>query len=106
KERAERFAVNHSANVDSNWIQTVADLGRQIYAEKISVPSYIVARTQVSGRILGRIIERYSDDSEKLEQMVAAFQRLSTFETDIILAQVSLLETMDAANGRGRESEQ
>ena len=35
-----------------------------------------------------------------------AFQRLSTFETDIVLAQVSLLEVIDAADVRGRESEQ
>jgi methyl-accepting chemotaxis protein len=106
KERAERLAANHSADVDSKWIQAVADFGRQIYAEKIQVPSYIAARTQAAGRIIARIIERYSDDSEKLEQVLAAFQRLSTFETDIVLAQVSLLEVIDAADVRGRESEQ
>jgi len=106
KERAERLAANHSASVDSKWIQSVADFGRQIYAEKIAIPSYIAARTQAAGRIIARVIERYSDDSEKLEQVIAAFNRLSTFETDIILAQVSLLESIDAADGRGRESEQ
>jgi methyl-accepting chemotaxis protein len=106
KERAERLAANHSASVDSKWIQSVADFGRQIYAEKIAIPSYIAARTQAAGRIIARVIERFSDDSEKLEQVIAAFNRLSTFETDIILAQVSLLESIDAADGRGRESEQ
>jgi methyl-accepting chemotaxis protein len=106
KERAERFAANYEGSVDAKWIQAVADYGRQIYAEKISVPAYMVARTQAAGRITGRIIERYSDDSDKLEQVLSAFQRLGTFETDIILAQVSLLEAIEAADQRGRESEQ
>ena len=30
--------------------------------------------------------------------------RLNTFETDIILAQVAMLEAIDAADQRGRES--
>src|SRR4030095_5990262 len=34
------------------------------------------------------------------------FHRLTTIETDIILAQVSLLEAIEAADQRGRESEQ
>ena len=106
KERAERFAAHYEGSVDTKWIQAVADYGRQIYAEKISVPAYMVARTQAASRITGRIIERYSEDSDKLEQVLAAFQRIGTFETDIILAQVSLLEAIEAADQRGRESEQ
>jgi methyl-accepting chemotaxis protein len=103
-ERAERFAANYAGKVDANWIQGVAEYGRQIYAEKTSVPSYMMARTQAASRIAARMIERYSDDSEKLEQLLCAFQRLGTFETDIILAQVSLLEALEAADLRGRES--
>ncbi|MEA3067685.1 MAG: hypothetical protein QOK41_1092, partial [Sphingomonadales bacterium] len=105
-ERAERFAANYAGNVDERWVQGVADYGRQIYAEKISVPAYMMARTQAAGRIISRIIERYSDQPEKLEEYLCAFQRLGTFETDIILAQVALLDAIDAADSRGRESEQ
>jgi methyl-accepting chemotaxis protein len=64
----------------------------------------MVARTQAAGRIVARAAERYSDDSEKLEQVLCAIQRLGTFETDIILAQVALLEAIEAADLRGRES--
>ncbi len=62
KERAERFAAHYEGSVDTKWIQAVADYGRQIYAEKISVPAYMVARTQAASRIAGRIIERYSEE--------------------------------------------
>ena len=103
-ERAERFAANYAGSVDAKWVQGVAEYGRQIFSEKISVPSYMVARTQAAGRIVSRAAERYSDDGEKLEQILCAFQRLGTFETDIILAQVSLLEAIEAADLRGRES--
>jgi methyl-accepting chemotaxis protein len=105
-ERAEKFAANYAGNVDAKWVQRVADYGRQIYAEKISVPSYIMARTQAAGRIISRIIERYADQPEKVGEYLCAFQRLSTVETDIILAQVAVLEAIDAADLRGRESEQ
>ena len=104
RERAERFVANYSAKVDADWIQSVAHYGRQIYAEKVSVPAYVVARSQAASRIVTRIIERYTDDQDKLEQLLSAFQRLGAFELDIILAQVSLLEAIEAADSRGRES--
>src|SRR5690349_21240248 len=104
--RAERFAENYSKDVDAKWIQGVADYGRQVYAEKVSIPAYMTARTQAATRIVTRIIERCSDDQEKLQQLLCAFYRLTVLETDIILAQVSLLEAIDAADTRGRENDQ
>jgi methyl-accepting chemotaxis protein len=52
------------------------------------------------------MFQRYASDAGTLEQCVGAFHRLTTFETDIILAQVALLEAIEAADIRGRESEQ
>ena len=105
-ERAERFAANYAGKVDAKWVQGVADYGRQIYAERISVPAYIAARTQAASRIIARIIERYAGDQEAIEQTICAFNRMTAFEIDIILAQVSLLEAIEAADARGRDSEQ
>ncbi|MGE5563093.1 MAG: methyl-accepting chemotaxis protein [Bacillota bacterium] len=105
-ERAARFAENYTGKVDARWIQNVAEYGRQIVAEKTPVPAYMAARAQTATRIVAAIVERFADDSDKLNSCLAAFYRLSTFETDIILAQVSLLEAIEAANQRGRESEQ
>ena len=90
-------APHYSKKVDAEWVQSVADYGRQIYAEKISVPAYIEARMQAASRITARIVERYAEDQDKQEQLLCAFQRLGVFEVDIILAQVALLEAIEAA---------
>jgi len=103
-ERAQKFAENYAGKVDATWVQNVADYGRQIYRDDMSVPDYMAARAQTAARIVKGLVERFADDSDKLEKCLCAFYRLSTFETDIILAQVSLLEAIEAADQRGRES--
>ncbi|HET7606614.1 MAG TPA: protoglobin domain-containing protein, partial [Sphingomicrobium sp.] len=103
-ERAERFLGNYTNKVDSNWIQNVAEYGRQIVRENVSVPVYMAARAETATRIVEALVDRLSGDPAKLQRCLGAFYRLSTFETDIILAQVSLLEAIDAADQRGRES--
>jgi methyl-accepting chemotaxis protein len=105
-ERAKRYAETHSGKVDADWIQSIAEYGRQIYRDRTPVPVYIAARTQVAGRIAARMVEKFSGDPDMIQQCFVAFMRLSTFETDIILAQVALLEAIEAADIRGRESEQ
>jgi methyl-accepting chemotaxis protein len=103
-ERAQRFASNYAGSVDASWIQNVAEYGRQIFREKTSVPAYMAARAKAASQIVNGVVERFSNDSAKLGACLDAFTRLSTFETDIILAQVSLLEAIEAADQRGRES--
>ena len=103
-ERAERLAANYAGKVDANWIQNVAEYGRQIVREDTPVPAYMAARAQTGTRIVAAMTERFADDSDKLENCLCAFYRLSMFETDIILAQVSMLEAIEAADQRGRES--
>jgi methyl-accepting chemotaxis protein len=103
-ERAERYAAVYAGKVDAAWVQGVAEYGREIYRDKVAVPVYIAARMQTANRVLPRIVERFAGDPDKLSACVGAFMRLNTFETDIILAQVSLLEAIDAAEQRGRES--
>ena len=105
-ERAERFSSNYGSKVDAKWIQGIAEYGRQIYAEHVPVPLYMRARMQAASRMIARITERFSSDPDKLEQIVCAFQRMSSVETDIILAQVAVLEAVDAAEQRGSENDQ
>ncbi len=101
---ATRLHGHYTGKVDAAWVQDVAEYGRRIYREKTSVPIYIAARDEVITRVIGRLFERFSKDSEALQQCIGAFQRLTCFETDIILAQVALLEAIEAADLRGRES--
>ncbi len=104
-ERAERFANNYNGKIDSAWVQGVAEYGREIYREKTPVPEYIAKRSQASDRMIARIVERFSADPEKLQECIQALVRVGQFETDIILAQVALLEAIDAADARGRQSD-
>jgi methyl-accepting chemotaxis protein len=105
-ERAERYAAVYAGKVDADWIQGIAEYGRMLYADDMGVPAYMAARTETGGRIVAGMVDRFADDTAKLHKCLAAFYRLSTFETDIILAQVSLLEAIEAADQRGRESQQ
>ena len=103
-ERAARYAEVHAGKADATWVQGVAEYGREIFHDKTPVPAYIAARTETAARIVSKIVERFGGDNDMLQRCVSAFLRLSTFETDIILAQVSLLEAIEAAEQRGRES--
>jgi methyl-accepting chemotaxis protein len=105
-EAAERVHAHYSGRIDSAWVQNIAEYGRRIYREKMSVPAYIAARDQLITRIIDQMFERTASSSDTLRKFVGAFQRLTSFETDIILAQVSLLEAIEAADQRGHESEQ
>jgi methyl-accepting chemotaxis protein len=105
-EAAVKVHAHYTGKLDSGWVQDVAEYGRRIYRERTSVPAYIAARDQLITRIIARMFERFADQADTLKQCVTAFQRLTSFETDIILAQVALLEAIDAADSRGRESEQ
>src|SRR5215213_8925951 len=105
-ERAARYASLYASNVDASWVQGIAEYGREIYRERTPVPMYIAARTQTASHIAARMAEQFSNDPALLQKCIGAFMRMSTFETDIILAQVALLEAIEAADQRGRESEQ
>ena len=102
-EAAARIKAECTSTVNEDWVQEVAEHGRRIYRDRSSVPGYIAARDDLITRINGRMFERFADEIETLRLCVSAFQRLTSFETDIILAQVALIE---AADERGRESEQ
>jgi len=104
EERAIRYGKVYQGNADAAWIQRVADYGRMIFAEKMSVPAYMAERNQTASRIAAKMCERWAGDPGMLADCVAAFNRLMVIETDIILAQVSILEAIEAADSRGRES--
>jgi methyl-accepting chemotaxis protein len=104
KESADRVKAHYSSKVDANWVQSVAEYGRRIYQEQTSIPQYIAARERLKSTVIDGMFDRFADDSDTLQACVTAFQRVTTVETDIILAQISQLEASDAAAQRGRDS--
>lgn len=103
---ASRIRDQYSAKVDSDWIQAIAEQGRRLYLDRSSVPSHIAERNQVASRIIGKLFEQFASEPRRLEDCVVRLQRLAAVETDIILAQVALLEANAAADARGRQNEQ
>jgi methyl-accepting chemotaxis protein len=103
-EAAAKTRGHYNSRVDSNWVQAVADYGRRLFAEKNSVPAYIASRDQLIGRITARMFERFAAEPDRLLECTLAFQRLTAYETDIILAQVALLEADEAAEHRGEQT--
>ena len=103
-ERGDRYAAIYSGGVDAAWIQSIAEYGRQIYRDKIAVPEYIAERNEIANRVVAHLTDKFRDDCDQLAASIAAFYRFDIIETDIILAQVALLEAIDAGEQRGRES--
>ena len=103
-EAADGLKTHYSAKTDADWVQAVAEYGRRIFRERTSVPEYVNARCRLKAAVITGMFNRFADDLNTLEACIKAFQRLTTIETDIILAQVALLEAIQAADQRGRES--
>ena len=105
-ERAERYAGIYTGKVDATWVQSIAEYGRQIFKNHTSVPEYIADRIEIANRVFAALTEQYQSDAKQLASCISAYYRLDLIETDIILAQVALLEAIEAADKRGNESEQ
>ena len=105
-ERADRYGAIYAGKVDAAWVQSIAEYGRQIFRDHTSVPEYVTDRIAIANRVFAAVTEHYQGDTQQVANCIAVYYRLDIVETDIILAQVSLLEAIDAADVRGRESEQ
>ena len=105
EEAAAPVKAHYTRPVDAAWIQSVADYGIRIYTDKRDVPTYIAARARLTTALFASFQERFSSDPAKFLWAADTLQRLVNYETDIILAQVALLEANAAAEGRGRQSE-
>ena len=105
-DRADRYSAIYAGKIDATWIQSIAEYGRQIYCDKTSVPEYIAERTEIANCVFSALTEQFRNDCQQLADCMSAYYRFDIIETDIILAQVAMLEAIEAADQRGRESEQ
>jgi methyl-accepting chemotaxis protein len=90
--------------VDSDWIHAVASLGFDIYTRGSSVPEEMDRRARLVASLCAGFRDRF--DEAGFCRALETLQRLAAYESDIILAQVALLEANEAAATRGRSSEQ
>ncbi|HEX8574442.1 MAG TPA: methyl-accepting chemotaxis protein [Allosphingosinicella sp.] len=99
-----RIRESFTRPVDSDWIHAVAGLGFEIYARGTSVPEEMDRRARLVASLCAAFRNRFGEDD--FCRALAALQRLAAYESDIVLAQVALLEADAAAAARGRRSEQ
>jgi len=105
EEAAGQLRHRFTSPVDVEWIQSVAAYGIELYARKLSVPTVIDKRGRLTAELCSVLIEHFGTD-ERLAGAIDTLCRLRAYETDIVLAQIALLEANEAAESRGRKSEQ
>ncbi|MEO7563996.1 MAG: methyl-accepting chemotaxis protein [Sphingomicrobium sp.] len=103
---AKLVVSRYHRDIDSTWVEQVAEYGRRLYSENVRVPAYLAARQTFTARVIERLFERFAGDSEMLVACIKALVRLTNVETDIMLAQIAVLEAHEAADLRGRDTDQ
>jgi len=92
--------------VDEAWVRSVAEQGLKMFAGKRSVPEFIAARARMVKEVIRGFDECFKGRTDERIEALDTFYRVLSFSEDIILAQIALLEANDAADQRGRQSEQ
>jgi methyl-accepting chemotaxis protein len=101
---ARRTRESFTRPVDAGWIHAVAGLAFEIYTRGSSVPEEMDRRARLVASLCAGFQARFGEDD--FCRALEALQRLAAYESDIILAQLALLEANEAAAARGRRSEQ
>ncbi|NUT00429.1 MAG: chemotaxis protein [Sphingomonas sp.] len=92
--------------VDQAWVRAVAEQGVQMYVKKQSVPEFIAAHASMARDVVAEFEDRFDGKTEDKLTALDAFNRALTYAEDIILAQIAVLEAHEAADARGRQSEE
>jgi methyl-accepting chemotaxis protein len=92
--------------VDEAWVRSVAEHGVKMFAAKRSVPEFVAARARLAREVVRGFDECFARRPDERLDAIDTFHRLLSFSQDIILAQIAVLEATEAAEQRGRESEQ
>ena len=89
---------------DADWINRAAQPGFAMYTGEASVPAYVAARAALAAEIIAAIDERFAGDPARRTEYTATLNRVFAIGTDILVAQIALLEANEAADERGEQS--
>ena len=92
--------------IDESWIRTVAERGVDMYVKRKSVPEFVAAHNNMARDVVAEFEDRFEGKSEDKVVAIDTFYRALAYGEDIVLAQIALLEAQDAADARGRQSEE
>lgn len=91
---------------DAHWIHRVADHGVRMYQAKESFPKFMAERSRMAAEVITAIEERFGDRPEERAAAIATLVRVMNVANDVVAAQIALLEANEAADTRGRQSEE
>ena len=89
---------------NADWIYRAAEPGFGMYTGGASVPAYVAARAELAAEIIAGIDERCAKDPAQRRDLLATLNRVFAIGTDILVAQIALLEANEAAEQRGEQS--
>ena len=92
--------------INEAWVRSVADQGLKMFAAKRSVPEFTATRARLVKDVLRGFDDCFAGRADERIEAIDTFHRMMSFSLDIILAQIALLEANEAADQRGRQSEQ
>ncbi len=92
--------------VDQAWVRAVAEQGVQLFIKKASIPEFVAAHASMSRDVVAEFEDRFEGKTEDKLTAIDAFNRALAYAEDIILAQVAVLESYEAAEARGRQNEE
>jgi methyl-accepting chemotaxis protein len=102
---AQQLRSRFGVPVDAQWVRSIAEWGIDLFTQKLSVPVVIDRRARLTAALCRCLEQRFASQPELRHEHMETLIRLRTYETDIVLAQISLLEADEAADARGRQSE-
>ena len=91
---------------DADWIHRVAQHGARMYKARESFPDFMAARSRMAAELIAAIEERFSDQAGERVAAISTLVRVMNVSNDIIVARIALLEAIDAADARGKQSEE
>jgi methyl-accepting chemotaxis protein len=92
--------------VNESWIRAASEPGLRMYSAKGSVPEFMAARALMYKDVIRAFEQHFGSRSDDRIQAIEVYLRAMTFSQDIVIAQIALLEANEAADQRGRQSEQ
>ncbi|MDT9601087.1 chemotaxis protein, partial [Sphingosinicella sp. GR2756] len=104
-EAAARLRDHFIRSVNAEWIHAGAAYGMDIYNRDLSVPTVIHEGARYTAILAGALHEHFADDNQGFIAAMETLQRLRDYGTEVVLAQIGILDAHDAAEKRGRQSE-
>jgi methyl-accepting chemotaxis protein len=92
--------------IAESWVREVAERGVEMHIKRKSVPEFVAAHNNFARDVIAEFEDRFEGKREEKLIAIDTFYRALAYGEDIVLAQIAVLEALEAADARGRQSEE